>query len=239
MLRKEKFLLGEYYHIYSRIILNVPEFENKDNANKLAQTFLLANSTNSGKAFDYLRNNINISLKDALKISKSGEKLTEVLCYAIMPNHYHFLVKEIREKGITDFIRKCNTSIAKYINTKTGRKGPLFESRFKSKHIHSNDYLLRLSVYINLNPLDFLIGKDWRENKIKDWESARKKILNYPWSSAKHFISSSTPDFDEDIYSNILSGMDMITSQFNNKNDYERFLRERSSSTLFIDTGLR
>ena len=175
MLRKEKFLLGEYYHIYSRIILNVPEFENKDNANKLAQTFLLANSTNSGKAFDYLRNNINISLKDALKISKSGEKLTEVLCYAIMPNHYHFLVKEIREKGITDFIRKCNTSIAKYINTKTGRKGPLFESRFKSKHIHSNDYLLRLSVYINLNPLDFLIGKDWRENKIKDWESARKK----------------------------------------------------------------
>ena len=239
MLRKEKFLLGEYYHIYSRIILNVPEFENKDNANKLAQTFLLANSTNSGKAFDYLRNNINISLKDALKISKSGEKLTEVLCYAIMPNHYHFLVKEIREKGITDFIRKCNTSIAKYINTKTGRKGPLFESRFKSKHIHSNDYLLRLSVYINLNPLDFLIGKDWRENKIKDWESARKKILNYPWSSAKHFISSSTPDFDEDVYSNIISGMDMITSQFNNKNDYERFLRERSSSTLFIDTGLR
>lgn len=235
MLRKEKFLLGEYYHIYSRIILNVPEFENKDNANKLAQTFLLANSTNSGKAFDYLRNNINISLKDALKISKSGEKLTEVLCYAIMPNHYHFLVKEIREKGITDFIRKCNTSIAKYINTKTGRKGPLFESRFKSKHIHSNDYLLRLSVYINLNPLDFLIGKDWRENKIKDWESARKKILNYPWSSAKHFISSSTPDFDEDIYSNILSGMDMITSQFNNKNDYERFLRERSSSTPDFD----
>ena len=150
-----------------------------------------------------------------------------------------FLVKEIREKGITDFIRKCNTSIAKYINTKTGRKGPLFESRFKSKHIHSNDYLLRLSVYINLNPLDFLIGKDWRENKNKRLGKRKKKILNYPWSSAKHFISSSTPDFDEDIYSNILSGMDMITSQFNNKNDYERFLRERSSSTLFIDTGLR
>ena len=119
-------MLGEYYHIYSRIILNVPEFENKDNANKLAQTFLLANSTNSGKAFDYLRNNINISLKDALKISKSGEKLTEVLCYAIMPNHYHFLVKEIREKGITDFYKEMQHLNSKVYKHKNRKKGPAF-----------------------------------------------------------------------------------------------------------------
>lgn len=236
--KKEKFVLGEYYHIYSRTILNIPEFKNRDNASKMAQTFLLANSTNSGQAFDYLRNNINTSLKGALKISKSGEKLTEILCYAIMPDHYHLLVKEIKENGITDFIRKCNISIAKYINTKTERKGPLFESRFKSKHIHSNDYLLHLSVYINLNPLDFLSGKDWRENKIKDWKNERKKILNYPWSSTKYFINnfSSTYDVDEDLYSNIISGTDIIMSQFNGKDDYERFMQERmSSSTYDVD----
>jgi len=234
MMRKETFLIGEYYHIYSRTLLNIPEFQNKDNARKLAQTFLLANSTKSGQAFDYLRNNINTSLENALKISKSGEKLAEILCYAIMPDHYHILVKEIREKGITDFTRKCNTSIAKYVNIKTGRKGPLFESRFKSKHIDSNEYLLHLSVYIHLNPLDFLSNKDWRKNKISDWENAKLKILNYPWSSIKHFISS-TPDFDESIYSNIVSGIDIITSQFKNKNDYEKFMWERSSSTPDFD----
>lgn len=240
MLRKEKFLIGEYYHIYSRTIFNIPEFKNKDNANKLAQTFLLANSTKSGQAFDYLRNNINTSLKDALKISQSGEKLTEVLCYAIMPDHYHLLMKEIKEKGITDFIRKCNTSIAKYINTKTERRGPLFESRFKSKQVDSNDYLLHLSVYIHLNPLDFLDSKDWRKNKTKDWKNAMEKILNYPWSSIKHFISnpSSTPDFDEDIYSNIISGTEIITGQFNGKNDYEIFLQEFASSTPDFDEEL-
>lgn len=234
MIRKENFLIGEYYHVYSRTILNIPELQNKDNAKKLAQAFLLANSTKSGQSFDYLRNNINTSLKDALEISKSGEKLTEILCYAIMPNHYHLLLKEIREKGITDFIRKCNTSIAKYINTKTERRGPLFESRFKSKHIDSNEYLVHLSVYIHLNPLDFLSNKDWRKNKIKDWESAKGKILNYPWSSIKHFIKtpSSTPDFDENIYSNIISGTEIITDQFNGKTDYERFLREWSGDIV-------
>ena len=231
MPRKEKFIPGEYYHIYSRTILNIPEFKSNDSATKLAQTFLLANSTNSSQAFDYLRNNRNTSLERALEISKSGEKLVEILCYSIMPNHYHLLIKEAKEKGITDFIRKCNISIVKYINIKQKRLGPLFESRFKSKHIDSNDYLLHLSVYIHLNPLDFLSGKDWRENKIQNWEQEKLKILNYPWSSVKYFISS-TYDVDEEIYSNIISGTEIITDQFNSKDDYERFLREWSVESL-------
>ena len=236
MLRKENFVIGEYYHIYSRTLLNIPEFQNKDTARKLAQTFLHANSTKSSQAFGYLRNNIKTSLENALEISKSGEKLTEILCYAIMPNHYHVLAKEIREKGITDFARKCNTSIAKYINTKTGRKGPLFESKFKSKRVDSNKYLLHLATYIHLNPLDFLENKDWRKNKINNWGESKKKLLNYPWSSIKCFInnpsSSSTQDFDEDIYSNIVSGTKTITDQFNGnvKNEYENFLQEWSGS---------
>ena len=115
MIRKEKFVSGEYYHVYSRVILGMPEFSDKDNALRLAQTFLLANSTSSSKAFDFIRNNRKSTLKEAIEISKSGEKLSEILCYAIMPNHYHLLVKEIRDNGITDFIRRCNTAIAKYI----------------------------------------------------------------------------------------------------------------------------
>lgn len=246
MYRKEKLTTGEYYHVYNRTILNVPEFNIRDNSLKLTQTFLLANSTNSTQAFDYLRNNRHTSIKRALEISKQGEKLTEILCYSIMPNHYHLLIKEIKENGTTDFIRRCNTSIAKYINTKTGRRGPLFESRFKSKHVDSNEYLLHLSAYIHLNPLDFLSSKEWRENKLKSWDDNKEKLLNYPWSSVKYFISSKT-DFDEnrDVYSNIISGIDIILDQFNNKNDYERFLKEWSVENsekikhLLIEDGLR
>jgi len=219
MLRKEKFVPDEYYHIYSRIILSIPEFQDNNNANKLAQTFLLANSVESTKAFDYLRTNDNPRFEKAVEIAKQGEKFVDILCYAIMHDHYHLLVKELKENGITSFIRRCNTSISKYINKKTDRRGPLFESRFKSKHIDSNEYLLHLSVYIHLNPLDFISGREWRENKLKDWLVVKEKLLLYPWSSLKHFLYKEQENM-------IVSGTDIILNQFNNEKEYELFLQE-------------
>ena len=159
MFRKESFIPEEYYHIYNRIIFNTPVFKDTKNCNRLMQSFLLANSTQASQAFLFLRNNKNASIEDALKIAKNGKKFVDVICYAIMPDHYHILLKEKIKNGITSFIHRCNISIAKYINTKTERREPLFEGLFKSKHIATNNYLLHLSLYIHLNPLDFLIGK--------------------------------------------------------------------------------
>ena len=221
VIRKEKLVPNEYYHIYCRTVLKIPEFSGNENANKLAQNFLLANSTNSSQAFDYLRANQYSTLERAIEIAKEGEKLVDILCYSIKPNHYHLLIKELKENGATDFTRRCNTSIAKYINTKTERKGPLFESNFKSKHIDSNEYLLHLSVYVHLNPLDFLSGKEWRTNQLTDWHTNKNKLLDYQWSSLKHFIK-------EDFSDPRISGEEIISSQFNNKNEYEVFLKEWS-----------
>ena len=218
MLRKEKFVPGEYYHIYNRTILNSPEFKDKANASKLSQCFLLANSTNSSKAFDYLRTGNNPNFDTAVEIARQGEKFVDILCYSIMPDHYHLLLKERVEKGITNFLQRCNTSISKYINKKKNRSGPLFESRFKSKHINDNKYLLHLSLYIHLNPLDIIIGKGWRENKLKDWNNAKRKLLTYPWSSLRAFI-------DERHTNLIISGMDIILDQFDSKKEYENFLQ--------------
>lgn len=229
-IRKEKFCPGEYYHIYNRTLLNTDEFKDIWNAKKLAQTFWVANSTNSTLAFDYIRKEINPSTEKIKEYLNRGEKLVNVLCYSIMPNHYHLLLEELIENGISNFVRKCNTSIAKYINIKTERKGPLFESKFKAKHIDSNKYLLHLSLYIHLNPLDFLTGKEWRNNKISDWEKEKNKLLNYPWSSIKFFLNDRTkPGFVAD---KILSGTEIITEQFDNSKEYESFLREWAADSF-------
>lgn len=222
--RKEKFLPGEYYHIYCRTILNIPEFKDFKNAERLSQAFLLANSTNSSHAFSYLRKSKSATMKNAVEIAQGGEKIVDVVCYSIMPNHYHLLLKEVKDGGITEFIRKCNTSIAKYINIKNERKGSLFESKFKSRHVNSNEYLTHLSVYINLNPLDFISGKEWRTGKLKDWEKNKKELLNYDWSSAKYFLTN--------IDDKIISGAEIILEQFKNKGDYEKFLQNWSIDYL-------
>ncbi len=222
---------NEYYHIYNRTIFNMPEFKNIANARRLNQAFLIANSTKASEAFLFLRNNKNATIEDAIKIIKQGEKLVDVLCYVIMPDHYHLLLKERRENGITSFIHRCNISIAKYINIKNNKSGPVFESLFKSKHISSNEYLLHLSLYIHLNPLDFLANKDWRNHKLKNWNLIRKKLLDYPWSSLKCFLNENYQD-------RIISGTEMILNQFKNKKEYEVFLQSWSEESKDIINGV-
>lgn len=185
------------------------------------QAFLLANSTYSTRAFQYLRNHQNATLEDALEITKNGEKLVDVICYVIMPDHYHLLLKERVEGGITSFIHKCNISIAKYVNIKTERKGPVFENLFKSKHVADNRYLLHLSLYIHLNPLDFIVGKQWREHKIRNWSQSKNKLISYPYSSLKNFL-------DKNNKNRIISEVEIIKEQFRDEKEYEEFLREWS-----------
>lgn len=224
MAKKVIFAPGEYYHIYSRVMLKMNEFEDNTHSNKLAQNFLLSNSTNSTAAFDYLRNTKSSKFEKAVEIARDGKRLVDVVCYSIMPNHYHLMLRELQDGGISNFVRKCNIATSKYINIKNNRVGPLFESRFKSKHVKFDDYLLHLSLYIHLNPLDFLIGKSWRKGKLKGWEASKTKLLGYPWSSLKSFLSDKHNDL-------IISGTDIIDDQFGKKG-YESYLRKWSEGIL-------
>lgn len=222
MIRKNKFVEGQYYHVFNRIILRIPEFRNPKIAARFVQALLLANSTKSSEAFSYLRNTDHAVFEKALEIVKKGKKLVDVVCYVVMGDHYHLLLRELVENGITNFLRKCDTSIAKYVNISKERRGPLFEGCFKAKLVDSNEYLIHLSAYIHLNPLDFIDGPNWRFHRIKNWPLKREKLLKYPWSSLKSFLDNNHED-------NILSGTEIILGQFSKRQDYENYLREWSA----------
>ena len=210
--------------------MNVPIFKNNQTAKRIKQSMLFANSTISSKIFQFLRDSekqSEIKFIEAMNMLTRGEKLVDILCYAIMPDHYHMLIKEKTDGGIINFVRKCDISITKYINTKNKRRGPIFESLFKSKNVDSNEYLTHLSTYIHLNPLDIISGKEWRNHKLENWSKIKKEIINYPWSSLKFFLEDKTDP--------IVSGEKAILEQFKNKKDYELFLREWSED-FFINT---
>lgn len=189
------------------------------------QCFLLANSTESARAFECLRSSKNTTWRKAVETAWRGDKFVEILAYVIMPDHYHLLVRELADNGITNFSRRCNTAIAKYINTRKERRGPLFEGLFKAKHIDSNEYLLHLSLYIHLNPLDFLFDKNWRTGSLKSWQSKMGELIKYPWSSLRSFLYKDFEDW-------VIDGQDMIKDQFKDGKDYEKFLQEWSVGDL-------
>lgn len=78
----------------------------------------------------------------------------DLLAFCLMPNHFHLLVKQHSQTGITKLIRAVSTSYALYFNRKYNRVGTLFQGKYKAVLVTKDSYLLHLSRYIHLNPSD-------------------------------------------------------------------------------------
>lgn len=61
------------------------------------------------------------------------------------------MIKQIADRGIEKFMHRLGLGYSKYFNKKYERNGSLFQGPFKAVHINSDEYLLHLSAYINLN----------------------------------------------------------------------------------------
>jgi len=109
------------------------------------------------------------------ELIKSQKVLVKIFAYCLMPNHFHLLLQQVMENGLTTFISKVQNGFAKYFNQRNDRVGPLFQSMFKAVRIESEEQLLHTSRYIHLNPTtSFLIRKN--------------EIFNYPWSSLPTYV---------------------------------------------------
>ena len=115
------------------------------------------------------------------------EILVDIHSFCLMPNHFHLILQQRAEGGITKFMRKLGTGYTMYFNEKYQRIGVLFQGKFKAIPITSDEYLLHLSRYIHLNPVD-LIEPGWKDNGINDWQRACKFIEGYRWSSLLDYI---------------------------------------------------
>jgi putative transposase len=118
-------------------------------------------------------------------LTKSNkEELVEIHGWCLMRNHYHLLVSEKAENGITQFIRKLNIGYSKYFNEKYKRSGALFQGRTKKVRIETDPHFLHILNYIHLNPLDYHRDfRNWREGKISNATHATAYLDKYQWSS--------------------------------------------------------
>lgn len=193
--REIPFVNGEYYHIFNRGVAKLPTFLNSRDYSRFIKTMLYYQ-------IDDIKPKFSIFSPLTRKL-ETNKKVVEIVCYCLMPNHYHLLLKQSKEGGISEFISKISNSYTKYFNTKNQRVGPLFQGQFKAVHVEDNEQLLHLSRYIHLNPLVSLLVKN---------------IESYTWSSFHEYININNSGF---------CSKEIITDQFPSLEGYQRFLSDR------------
>lgn len=119
--------------------------------------------------------------------------LVSIGAYCLMPNHFHLLVKEIGEGGISGFMRRLMTAYSMYFNIKNERSGTLFESRFKSTIQSRDEQLKYLYSYIHLNPIK-KIEPLWKEIGIRNIDSAMSYLNTFSYSSFLDYKGIKRPE---------------------------------------------
>jgi len=190
MLRKAEFAQENYYHIYNRGTEKRNIFLNENDYLRFIVLLYLCNNTEPVVLKDLLTQGR--SLEDIFQIERK-ETIINIGSYCLMPNHFHLLLKEKKEGGIVNFMRKVGTAYSMYFNKKNERTGRLFESTFKANLADRDDYLKYLFAYIHLNSIK-LIEPEWKEKGIKDFERAKKFLNNYQWSSYGYYTGQREVD---------------------------------------------
>lgn len=166
----------EFYHVFNRGVARLPIFLSKrDYQQALLSLFYYSCSNPPMKLSRFKELSIS-DRQEVLTAIQNSVKKVEIICYVLMPNHFHLLLRQVEDNGISTFISNFTNSYTRYFNTRHDRVGPLLQGKFKAVHIENDEQLVHLSRYIHLNPVtSFIINES--------------EIFDYPWSSLPTYIN--------------------------------------------------
>ena len=222
-MRKTIIAPEEYYHVFNRGNNKKLMFlDNADRVRFLSSVLLfqspvvIKNIKRLAKLISVQNSVLHIIEEDLMK-EIIATRFVELISFVLMPNHFHLLIREVKERGIERYMHRVQVSYSKYFNIKHENTGHHFQGQYKAVHVTDNDQLLYLSTYIHRNP-----------REINSW---RNREHSYPWSSFQDYLSSNR-------WGDLIKP-DIILGQFKSPSEYKIFVG-RSMAKIFksINQGL-
>ncbi len=221
-MRKTELAEGEYYHVYNRGTDKRDIFQDIEDFRRFFQSLVEFNVVEPiGSIYE---NRFNKKQKLGHPMSKSTEghgrvvtkiekeeKLVEFIAYCVNPNHFHFILEQVAEKGIEKFMQRLGNGYTKYFNRKHRRSGVLFQGKYKSIHVDTNEYLLHLSAYVNLND---------RVHNIPVTPLGQHRMSKSSWGE---YIGGTKGLTNKE---SLFCKTSVISEQFSSPNEYEKFAEE-------------
>ena len=177
----------EIYHVVSRAVGDTEIF-NKE-ADFYRGIFSIYEFNNSTPVRIWLRriqrkkekiNEKSFAMSDVAITSDKRNRFVDVLAFSFMPNHLHLILKQLKDNGITEFMKKVNGGYAKYFNEKYDRMGHLF-NKFRAIHIKDDNQLRNAFVYVHTNLIS-LVEPGWKEKGIQNPD----KVIDFLENNKRH-----------------------------------------------------
>src|SRR3989344_7327953 len=169
-MKSTKFVTGEYYHIFNRGVEKRQIFSDNIDIQRFLESLEVFNTVNAiGSIYEH-------SFENKKQKTKRAKKLVDIVCYCLNHNHYHLLLRQSIDCGLGEFIRRLGIGYTSYFNIRNKRSGVLFQGRTKSVHADSNEYLLYLSSYINLNHKIHTLGDRISKSSWEEYIEDNKKV---------------------------------------------------------------
>jgi|SRR3989344_2753627 len=213
-MRRDNLAPGEYYHIFNRGNHKQSIFSDQRDWARLLFLIIYFQSPlnfyNIGRQISYFVKHRMFNIPNDVETDIIKNRTIELVGFTLMPNHFHLILRELKEGGISKYMQRILNAYTKYFNTRHGKVGHLFQGPYKMVHIDDNEQLLYLSTYIHRNPREL---KDWRD-----------KEDSHPWSSYQDYITKNR-------WNKLLENS-IVMEQFKNKNKYQQFAKTSPAKNL-------
>ncbi|MCM8776074.1 MAG: transposase [Candidatus Omnitrophica bacterium] len=154
---REPLAIGQVYHVFNRSIAEYRIFNHEKDLERMRQMIRYYGFKGVPEKFSrYMDTELvlkNGFWRTFFDFSQGRERMVEIIAYCLMPTHFHLILKQLMPNGISFFVNQSCNSYSRFFNTKYKRKGPLWEGRFESVRVETDEQLLHLTRYVHLNPV--------------------------------------------------------------------------------------
>lgn len=210
--RKLPIATGEIYHVFNRSVAKQPIFLTFKDHKRAMAVIKFYRHGDLPMRFSFYNRLPEEQKSLVSETINSNPHIIEVLAFCLMPNHIHFLIKNLTEDGIIKFMSNLQNSYAKYFNTRHERTGTLFQPMFKAVRIESDEQLIHVCRYIHLNPITSYVVK------------AVSDLEKYAWSSYPDYLKISPTFINRDLVLSFFKDLRAFKEFTVNQVDYQRKL---------------
>ena len=188
---RKPFGISEYYHVYNRGVRGSVIFQDDMDRRQFLRRL-------------YYLNHNRLPYNWALEVESGGrgeqqwprnwgqrQPLVDIHAYCLRDTHFHLVLREIAEGGISKFMQRLGISTTKAFNERYGTSGSLFQGRYQARHVVDDTDLRNLGVYVQVkNGIEN--HRDGYRKAIGSLDAAMQWLRGYPYSSYGHYVGGTS-----------------------------------------------